>query len=327
MAGAGPTKKKMSLLSHVKWEHCAAGVSGGVVSTLALHPLDLIKVRFQVNEGVAVSDVAKSRPQYRGVVHALMSIAREQGIRGLYQGVTPNVWGAGASWGLYFLFYNSIKTWMQDGDPTVALGADKHILAASGAGVGTLLITNPLWVAKTRLCLQYDRSAVQATQSGAIHYKGMIDCLSKTYKFEGIRGLYKGLIPGMIGVSHGALQFMAYEEMKNRYNKYKDRPVNFKLSTVEYIGFAAISKIFAASTTYPYQVVRSRLQDQHRQYTGVIDVIKQTWSREGPRGFYKGIFPSLLRVTPACCITFLTYEKLIQLFEWYEREGSGNQPN
>ena len=74
---------------------------------LNLNPCNCILIcafiSISVNEGVAVSDVAKSRPQYRGVVHALMSIAREQGIRGLYQGVTPNVWGAGASWGLYFL--------------------------------------------------------------------------------------------------------------------------------------------------------------------------------------------------------------------------------
>ena len=45
----------------------------------------------------------------------------------------------------------------------------------------------------------------------------------------------------------------------------------------EYLTFAAISKIFAASITYPYQVVRARLQDQHRSYKGVMDVVLQTW--------------------------------------------------
>ena len=39
--------KKVSLLGGVRWENCVAGVSGGVISTLILHPLDLIKVRFQ----------------------------------------------------------------------------------------------------------------------------------------------------------------------------------------------------------------------------------------------------------------------------------------
>ncbi|KFO94999.1 Mitochondrial folate transporter/carrier, partial [Calypte anna] len=48
-------------------------------------------------------------------------------------------------------------------------------------------------------------------------------------------------------------------------------------NTVEYIIMAALSKIFAVSATYPYQVVRTRLQDQHNTYSGVFDVIHRTW--------------------------------------------------
>lgn len=40
---------KQTLLSHVKYEHLVAGISGGVTSTLILHPLDLIKIRFAGN--------------------------------------------------------------------------------------------------------------------------------------------------------------------------------------------------------------------------------------------------------------------------------------
>lgn len=39
----------------------------------------------------------------------------------------------------------------------------------------------------------------------------------------------QGFVPGMFGVSHGALQFMTYEEMKNRYNEYRQLPINTKL--------------------------------------------------------------------------------------------------
>ena len=57
----------------------------------------------------------------------------------------------------------------------------------------------------------------------------MTDALVKTYRYEGIRGLYKGFVPGVFGVSHGALQFMAYEEMKNSYNSYRKLPIDSKL--------------------------------------------------------------------------------------------------
>jgi solute carrier family 25 folate transporter 32 len=56
-----------------------AGVSGGVASTLILHPLDLVKIRFAVNDGL------HSRPKYDGLYHAFKSILKDEGIRGLYR--------------------------------------------------------------------------------------------------------------------------------------------------------------------------------------------------------------------------------------------------
>ena len=44
-------RMRNSLVKNVRLEHLVAGVSGGVVSTLVCHPLDLIKVRFQVGLG------------------------------------------------------------------------------------------------------------------------------------------------------------------------------------------------------------------------------------------------------------------------------------
>ncbi|KAG7248602.1 hypothetical protein CRUP_013764, partial [Coryphaenoides rupestris] len=91
-----PKRTQDQFFSHVKVEHLAAGLSGGVVSTLILHPLDLVKVRFAVSDGLDL------RPKYNGIMHCIRSVWLQEGLRGLYQGVTPNIWGAGASWGLYF---------------------------------------------------------------------------------------------------------------------------------------------------------------------------------------------------------------------------------
>ncbi|XP_033727359.1 mitochondrial folate transporter/carrier-like isoform X2 [Pecten maximus] len=306
VGNGGNLRPGASLLHYVRWEHLLAGVSGGVIATLVLHPLDLVKIRFQVHEGTVAT---VSRPRYNGIMDAFLQIIRKDGVTGIYRGVVPNVWGAGMSWGFYFLFYNSLKTWMQDGDSRLNLGPAKHMLAASEAGLLTLILTNPIWVVKTRMCLQYEKQA-----GSNQNYKGMFDALTRIFQNEGFRGLYRGFLPGVFGISHGAIQFMAYEEMKSQYNVYRDRHVDYRLKSLEYLVFAALSKIIAASTTYPYQVIRSRLQDQHRQYTGNLDIIRQIFRYEGWRGFYKGLFPSLLRVTPACCITFVVYENIISYF-------------
>nr|XP_056710441.1 mitochondrial folate transporter/carrier [Euleptes europaea] len=307
VAGAAPVPTSAppaarSLFRHVRFENLVAGLSGGVISTLVLHPLDLVKIRFAVSDGLEL------RPKYNGIFHCLSTVWKHEGLRGLYQGVTPNVWGAGASWGLYFFFYNAIKSYKTE-DKLESLGATEHLVSAAEAGAITLCITNPIWVTKTRLVLQYEAGVDPSKRQ----YKGMVDALIKIYKCEGIRGLYKGFVPGLFGTSHGALQFMAYEEFKSKYNKHWNRPPDSKLSTLEYIAMAALSKIFAVSATYPYQVVRARLQDQHNRYSGVVDVIRRTWRKEGVHGFYKGIVPNVLRVTPACCITFVVYEKVSQL--------------
>lgn len=296
-----PLKDDINLLYHIKYEHLVAGVSGGVISTLVLHPLDVIKIRFAVNDGRL-----QATPRYSSIANAFVTILRQEGPRGLYRGVVPNVVGAGSSWGLYFLFYNAIKTWIQNGNTSAPLGPTNHLLAASEAGALTLAITNPLWVVKTRLCLQFESTASQ-------QYKGLVDALKKIYVSEGVRGYYKGFLPGLFGVSHGAIQFMVYEELKNAYNLYQGTSITTKLSTMEYLTFAAVSKLIAAGTTYPYQVVRARLQNQHYSYKGAIDCITQTWAFEGWRGFYKGLGTNLLRVTPATMITFLTYENISHL--------------
>ncbi|CAG5122252.1 unnamed protein product [Candidula unifasciata] len=290
--------------TNLQLEHMAAGVTGGVVSSIVLHPLDLIKVRFQVDEGPG--NKGTTRPHYTGVMHAFRSIVQADGWKGLYRGVTPNVTGAGLSWGLYFFFYNTSKTWMQEGDKTKNLGPARHLVIASFAGLATLTLTNPIWVSKTRMCLQY-------STPGKVHFVGMWETLGNVYRFEGVRGLYRGFLPGIFGISHGALQFMAYEEMKTLYNKHRNQPLDTRLSSSEYLTFAALSKMFAAAVTYPYQVVRSRLQDQHRSYNGVMDVLKQIWVYESLHGFYKGLWPNLIRVTPACAITFLIYETIITM--------------
>lgn len=119
-------------------------------------------------------------------------------------------------------------------------------------------------------------------------YRSMTDGAASILKTEGVKGFYRGLLPSLFGVSHGAIQFMAYEQLKNR--RKAQIGVGQELSNWDYLTLSGLSKMVAGSITYPYQVIRSRLQTYHagKQYKGVRDVILQVWRNEGVVGFYKG---------------------------------------
>uniref|UniRef100_A0A8C9DLR2 Solute carrier family 25 member 32 n=1 Tax=Prolemur simus TaxID=1328070 RepID=A0A8C9DLR2_PROSS len=127
-----------TVFRHVRYENLVAGVSGGVLSNLALHPLDLVKIRFAVSDGLEL------RPKYKGILHCLTTIWKLDGLRGLYQGVTPNVWGAGLSWGLYFFFYNAIKSYKTEGRAE-RLEAAEYLISAAEAGIYSWAIWNIPW--------------------------------------------------------------------------------------------------------------------------------------------------------------------------------------
>jgi hypothetical protein len=81
------------------------------------------------------------------------------------------------------------------------------MVAAAQAGILTLVMTNPIWVVKTRLCLQY--SEVDKTRlPESKRYLGMTDALGKIYCNEGIRGLYKVcVIMSALQAVHSELYF------------------------------------------------------------------------------------------------------------------------
>jgi solute carrier family 25 folate transporter 32 len=357
----------------------------GAVATVCMNPLDLIKVQFQVDtssrKGPPLSSQSSSGSTrwkllarkatggdvLRDMGQALRDIVRRDGYVGLYRGLSPNVVGNSASWGLYFLWYTMIKEYMSKNAKEDAAGKRKELsagqllLAASESGAVTALMTNPIWVVKTRM-FTTSKSGKSITPLGnaTIHadqavrksriaaksasepetYRGLLQGLRYIWRHEGLPGLYKGAGLALVGVSNGAIQFVCYEKLKRwRMNIARSRETyasiksaeghgrgvasssadrraatgaggDVKLDNTEYIIMSGLAKLAAIGITYPYQVVRSRIQNHNTThlYPNIPTCIRLTWQNEGYRGFYKGMAANALRILPGTCVTFVVYE-------------------
>lgn len=177
-----------------------AGILAGTVSTIILSPVDLLTVRMQVSEG-----------KMKGFFPAARELARTDGVRALWNGLSPNVISAASAWGLYFGassdadraesagLYNKAKATLSGGGANDRLSASQHLVASGSAGVVTAVTLNPIWVVKARLF----------TQQGGIdrRYSGMLDAFVRIWRDEGIRGLWRGTSMGLVGCVSGAIQW------------------------------------------------------------------------------------------------------------------------
>ena len=142
------------------------------------------------------------------------------------------------------------------------------------------LITNPIWVVKTRLALQHGGGAKISSMSGNNNapYAGFFDAMGRIARTEGVAGLYKGFTPSLFLVSHGAIQFTAYERLKRAAADARrgsvDRVGSRRFGEAEPTAFecawlGVASKLIASAATYPSQVVRSRMQQRGNADVGV----------------------------------------------------------
>lgn len=249
--------------------------------------------------------------KYRGVLHAFRTIVRVEGVEGLFKGALTASVASGLSWGLYFYFYEGSKQRYRDweagsgvggaGGSVSPLTSGHHMAAAVEASAFTVVVTNPIWLIKTRLQLQ-----VEATEQS---YKGALHAVRTIIKQDGFLGLYRGMVPALLLTSHGAIQFAVYERLKQLCDQH-----GLSADSRHYFVMGAASKGAATLVSYPFQVVKSRLQQRFDAtrvpYDGVVDCVRRTFRLEGVRGFYKGLVPNLYRVAPSSALTLVIYEKV-----------------
>ena len=132
---------------------------------------------------------------------AVRTIVKEEGFGGLYVGIFPTLLTVPLFWSIYWSTYTHFKSSYQeklpDSPPFV-----HHILSAISAGAIGDVVTNPLWVTRTRMqTLIFHETGSRAA---SISTFGMIRSI---YENEGIGAFYRGLGASFLGLSHVAVQF------------------------------------------------------------------------------------------------------------------------
>ncbi|XP_047651927.1 solute carrier family 25 member 47 isoform X3 [Phacochoerus africanus] len=179
-----------------------SGFASGLVRVFLTSPTEVAKVRLQTQTQTTQqrrpsasgpsavpppcpAPPARSAPgpKYRGPLHCLATVAREEGLRGLYKGSSALLLRDGHSFATYFLSYAILCEWLTPAgrsQPDV-LG----VLVAGGcAGVLAWAVATPMDVIKSRL---------QADGQGQRRYRGLLHCVVTSVREEGPRVLFKGL--------------------------------------------------------------------------------------------------------------------------------------
>ncbi|XP_033706507.1 solute carrier family 25 member 47 isoform X2 [Tursiops truncatus] len=184
-----------------------SGFASGLVRVFLTSPTEVAKVRLQTQTHTHTQMQTQQRrpsasgpsaapptcpapavgrapgPKYRGPLHCLASVAREEGLRGLYKGSLALLFRDGHSFATYFLSYAVLCEQLTPAGrsrPDV-LG----VLVAGGcAGVLAWAVATPMDVIKSRL---------QADGQGQRRYRGLLHCVVTSVREEGPRVLFKGL--------------------------------------------------------------------------------------------------------------------------------------
>jgi len=173
------------------------------------------------------------------------------------------------------------------------------------------LLSNPLWVINTRLILAGKK--IQSEQNNSNPKSSLFLSIIKE---EGIFAFWKGIVPSLILVSNPAIQYSLFEKLKAIIEK----KTGGKLSPIYYFLLGALAKTIATFITYPYILIKSRLQmktvdhEGSLKYNGTMDALIKIFKYEGILAFYQGMSTRLTSSVLNAALLFLLKEEITNFF-------------
>jgi len=274
------------------------GSMSGSIATVCIQPIDMVKVRIQLN-------ASKGGPT--NPVKVFQNVIAEDGFLSLYKGlsagITRQVVYTGARLGLYDLFLDKAKG---------SSGQTPSIFAVAGCAVAAggiaAVIGNPADLSLIRM--QADNMLPVEQRRG---YKHVFDALFRISSEEGAAGLFKGAVPtatramalnlGMLGGNTTAKKTLG------------DLGVT---GTAQTFGASAIAGFFAAFFSLPFDFVKTQVQNSKAAPDGTkmtpISCAVETFKTGGITRFWAGFPTYYFRIAPHAMITLMAQDKIKKLW-------------
>ncbi|PRP76437.1 peroxisomal membrane protein PMP47B [Planoprotostelium fungivorum] len=265
--------------------HALAGIGGGTVAFGLTYPLINISTRLQGTN-----------------LEIIRQVLNEEGWRGLFSGLSSGLAGIVSTSGVYYYCYEFLRVYFEGGKKA-QLSNTKVLLMGAISGVITAVVTNPIWVINAR------KTTVNAKADEG-HQLGIIDTAKLMIREEGVGSLWNGVIPAVILAINPTMQYFIFEKLKSVATRRGK-----SLTMIQAFWMGAIAKVIATVVTYPYIVVKSRLQaagkGEDKQSTS--EALSQLLKTEGIRGFYKGIESKILQSVLNASFQFMFKEKFVTI--------------
>ncbi|KAL6452269.1 TPC1 Mitochondrial thiamine pyrophosphate carrier 1 [Candida maltosa Xu316] len=266
-----------------------AGSMSGAVSRAVTAPLDTIKIRLQLHP--------KHYKDRKSVPTIVKNLLRDEGIVAFWKGNVPAeilyILYGGTQFASYSILSKSLQQF--ENKHNLHLSEANHsLIAGTGSGMASTVVTYPFDLLRTRLVANRNRS-----------FLSMSGTVKEIIKNEGVVGIFAGVRPAMLSVSTTTgLMFWSYELAREFSKNFKHVPF------IEgFCGFVAgaVSK----GITFPLDTLRKRCQMCSVVYGKpfsashlLVTIVK----KEGFLGLYKGYGVSLVKTAPTSAISLFMYE-------------------
>ncbi|KAI0254397.1 mitochondrial carrier [Lactifluus subvellereus] len=286
----------------------AAGGVAGAVSRTSTAPFDRLKI-FLITRppdlgGTSLHPGASVRGA-KAIVSATVRIYAEGGIAAFWVGNGLSVVKIFPESAIKFLTYEASKRlfaqYVDNVEDVREISGTSRFLSGGIGGITSQLSIYPIETLKTQMM-----SSTEGTN------RTLASAAKRVWALGGLRAYYRGLGVGLVGVfPYSAIDMSTFEALKLGYLRStgKDEPGMLAL-----LAFGSISGSVGATMVYPLNLVRTRLQasgssGHPERYSGIGDVIRKTYTRDGWRGFYRGLVPTLAKVVPSVSISYMVYEQ------------------